>query len=105
MNLHPIKQVEIIDFFTKLIMDNGISMILSTHSSYITRKLLNLLIENENLPEQSKSISKENVNIYEIKEGKIKQIDLIESQDFIENFDTVSLALDEEYYKLIGVEE
>lgn len=105
MNLHPTKQVEIIDFFTKLIMDNGISMILSTHSSYITRKLLNLLIENENFPEQSKSISKENVNIYEIKEGKIKQIDLIESQDFIENFDTVSLALDEEYYKLIGVEE
>lgn len=99
MNLHPQKQVEIMDFFAMLVVEKKFPMVISTHSSYITRKLLNILLKNKK--KTSKGLTVDNVNIYEIRDGEILSIDLIKDQEFIQNFDSISLLLDEEYYSLI----
>lgn len=103
MNLHPSKQVEIIDSLTKIVSRKISKVIISTHSSYITRKLLNIVLSQDLKTEKSK-LKKNKINIYEIKNGKINKVDIIESQNFIENFDQTSFDLDEEYFKLVNSE-
>lgn len=101
MNLHPSKQVEIIDSITNIVSGKISKVIISTHSSYITRKLLNILLSQNSKIEKNK-LTENNINIYEIKNGIINKVDIIDSQNFIENFDQTSFDLDEEYFELIN---
>ena len=90
MNLHPENQVEICKVLYEL-SKKGLHVIISTHSNYLIRKLLNFSLFDKDLF----------VNVFEFSQEQIKKYDLLAHHDYIENFDKVNLFLDEEYYSII----
>ena len=101
MNLHPEKQVELMELMEKIILEENTKIILSTHSNFITRKLLNILLSSY-IHNGETNLNRDNVNIYEINNGKIGKFDAIEEHSFIKNFDDVLDDLDSEYFSLIN---
>ena len=101
MNLHPEKQVELMELMEKIILEENTKIILSTHSNFITRKLLNILLSSH-IQKGENNLNRDNVNIYEINNGKIGKFDAIEEHSFIKNFDDVLDDLDSEYFSLIN---
>lgn len=101
MNLHPEKQVELMELLEKIILEQSTKVILSTHSSFITRKLLNILLSSQ-VKNKEIHLSDSVVNIYEICDGKINKCNVIKEHDFIRNFDEISEKLDSEYFSLIN---
>ena len=101
MNLHPEKQVELMELMEKIILEENTKIILSTHSNFITRKLLNILLSSH-IQKGETNLNRDNVNIYEINNGKIGKFDAIEEHSFIKNFDDVLDDLDSEYFSLIN---
>ena len=69
MNLHPEKQVELMELMEKIILEENTKIILSTHSNFITRKLLNILLSSH-IQRVKTNLNRDNVNIYEINNGK-----------------------------------
>lgn len=99
MNLHPSKQVKLILELSELIGKYNIKMVLSTHSGFIARKLINIVLKNSD--EKSRSFKNEQLSIYETSGGQVKKINLLEEHSYLKNFDETSLELDEEYFSLI----
>lgn len=102
MNLHPSKQVKLIEELTELISNSNINMVLSTHSSFIARKLINIVLKNDSSVINGRVFKNENLNIYETIDGGLRKINLLKDHSYIDNFDVTSLKLDEEYFSLLG---
>ncbi|MGL5900980.1 MAG: hypothetical protein ACRCZW_15220, partial [Lactobacillaceae bacterium] len=74
-------------------------VVLSTHSDYLVKKLINLMLRDKKESGQTKT----QVSVYIFNNGGAKKIDDFtdEDGDGTVNFDAPSIALNEEYYSLI----
>ncbi|EDN68609.1 conserved hypothetical protein [Beggiatoa sp. PS] len=116
LNLHPDNQVTIARIFAKVV-NQGIKMILSTHSDYIIKELNNLIMlnktSNEEITEfgyhdQNLILNKDKVAAYFFSEKTIEQIDVSELGLSVKSIDTAINNLDNTmehiYYQLFEKE-
>lgn len=84
MNLHPAAQVKIIEFLAMLV-NAGLHVLITTHSSYVVDHLVNLMeahkhqnqdeiIEMFLLEQKEAFIDKEKVSVYLVEDGKVKNV-------------------------------
>lgn len=99
MNLHPEGQITVMELLYGLVKYGKNRVILSTHSDYLIKKLINLLLKDQKL----KLPENPDVSIYMFKNGSATRINDITSEDGdgTMNFDSSSILLNEEYYSLM----
>lgn len=97
MNLDPTNQIEMADFLYKL-MQQGIKIVLSTHSSYFIRAIVNNVLK-----DKLEKKSEHQVLAYEFAQGSAKNIgDIASDQNAsLDNFDAPLRKLDDDYYDLL----
>jgi len=98
LNLHFKSQKEIAGVLRELVK-KGIHIILSTHSDYLVRELINLELEDylETLSNKVKMIS-----CMYFHDNTIENLDDIKSTSFIENFDSSYVDVESKYYDLLN---
>lgn len=99
MNLHPEGQITIMELLYLLVKFGENRLVLSTHSDYLVKKLINLLLKDK----RDSGSKGTDVSVYIFKDGGAQKIDDItnEDGDGTLNFDGPSISLNEEYYSLI----
>lgn len=99
MNLHPKRQVIIMELLYELVRSGYNRVVVSTHSDYLVKKLINLMLADE----KNDKLHNPNVGVYYFKSGTVKKIDRLtdENSEGTINFDATSISLNEEYYSLI----
>lgn len=99
MNLHPEGQITVMELLYGLVKYGKNRVVLSTHSDYLIKKLINLLLKDQKL----KIPENPDVSIYMFKNGSATRINDITSEDGdgTMNFDSSSILLNEEYYSLM----
>ncbi|VDG32761.1 hypothetical protein [Lactobacillus brevis] [Lactiplantibacillus mudanjiangensis] len=98
MNLHAARQKDIIDVLYTLI-PSAINTVLSTHSDYLVKALINNMLKSklEGHPETAESVS-----VYQFKDGTIEDLgDISDEQSNLDNFDATTDAINDEYYDLM----
>lgn len=98
INLHPSNQIEFAILINYLIQ-TGVKVIISTHSDFLMKKLLNIALDNH--VNKKNGVSKENTKVYEVIEGSIEEIDFFGETAEFENFDKYFDQLNEEYMNLL----
>lgn len=84
MNLHPAAQVKIIEFLAMLV-NAGLNVLITTHSTYIVDHLINLMsaYQHDNqdeivdmflLEQKEAFIAQDKVSVYQIEDGKVENI-------------------------------
>lgn len=96
MNLHPENQKIIADLLFKL-MKKNIKFVISTHSDYFTKELINCVLKDRLDGQENNEI-----NVYEFKDGTATKINNIFNIDEpVNNFDDTTREINKEYYKLV----
>ena len=96
MNLHPENQKIIADLLYKL-SERDIKFIISTHSDYFTKELINCVLKDRLNGQENNE-----VNVYEFKNGTATKINNIFNIDEpVNNFDDTTREINKEYYKLV----
>jgi predicted ATPase len=116
LNLHPDNQVIIARIFAKAV-NQGINMILSTHSDYIIKELNNLIMLNKTsneqitefgYPAQNLVLNKDQIGAYFFSENKIEPIEVSDLGLSVKSIDTAINNLDNTmehiYYQLFEKE-
>lgn len=98
INLHPSNQISFAVVIDELIKA-GVNVIISTHSDFLMKKLLNIVLDNK--LNKNKGVSSENTKIYEVTNGSINEIDFFGDDGGFENFDKHFDKLNEEYLNLL----
>ncbi|MFS7421258.1 AAA family ATPase [Carnobacterium maltaromaticum] len=97
LNLH-VKSQKILASLLYKLMENGIYVILSTHSDYLVRELVNLELKN-----QVKENEKVNhISCYYFSDNTINELPSLTDVNYIENFDDSFIEVENEYYKLLS---
>jgi len=112
MNLHPTAQVKIIEFLAMLV-NAGLHVLITTHSTYVIDHLTNLMnayehknqneIEKMFLLEQKEAfISQEKVSVYSVEDGEVKNI--LDPQGVInwKTFSDVTKYVERVHFELLG---
>lgn len=95
MNLHPKRQTEIMKLLY-LLMINGSKLVISTHSDYMVKELINKLLETKLSNDTSKRVT-----VYQFENGSATKLNDISSEDTLNNFDDSTNKINAEYYDLI----
>lgn len=103
MNLHPTRQVMVMDLLLALAeADNHV--VISTHSDYLVKELLNKILESKLGDKQNHVGIRSRVSVYEFKDGSVRDLgDISEEEDFddpdqtFENFDQTTVAINDRY--------
>ena len=114
MNLHPSVQVEIVEFLGMLV-NAGLNVIITTHSTYIVDQLINLMKTEKHedkekikewfyLEKSEAFISKDRVSVYLFEEGTAKNILRKDAMIDWDTFSNVSEDVSELYSQLLVVE-
>ena len=93
LNLHPQKQLKLIELF-ELLVSSQVKLFITTHSDYVVRKMYNEILKNEDIQNQDRSM-------YLMKGGNARKVDLNDGNQVYLNFKKASDDLDDEYYNLI----
>lgn len=97
MNLHPINQVYIAKL-TYYLLTAGVRMVMSTHSDYMVKQLINCVLHGKIVGTDFSS----QISVYNFSNNKIEKLDdLFEPNASIESFDSVTDSINNEYYELI----
>lgn len=96
MNLHPENQRIIADLLYKLAKED-IKFIISTHSDYFTKELINCVLKDKLNGQENNEI-----NVYEFKDGTATKINNIFNIDEpVNNFDDTTREINNEYYDIV----
>ena len=96
MNLHPEKQ-KIIANLTYGLMKKGIHLVVSTHSDYYVKQIINCVLKDKLNGQENNEIS-----VYEFKNGTaIKINDIFKIDESVNNFDDTTREINDEYYEII----
>lgn len=96
MNLHPENQKTIADLLFKL-MKKNIKFVISTHSDYFVKELINCVLKDK-LNEQENN----EINVYEFKEGTATKINnIFDIDESVDNFDNTTRKINDEYYDIV----
>jgi len=103
MNLHPTRQVVVMDLLLAL-AEAGNHVVISTHSDYLVKELLNKILESKLGDKQSHVGIRNHVSVYEFKGGSVRDLgDISEEEDFddpdqtFDNFDQTTVAINDRY--------
>lgn len=96
MNLHPENQRLIAKLLYEM-MKNNIQLVISTHSDYFIKELINCVLK-----DKVKGESNNEVNVYEFKDGSANNVNnIFNIEEPVENFDDTTRKINDEYYELI----
>lgn len=105
MNLHPQRQRIVINLLYRL-AKNGMKIVMSTHSDYLIKELVNLRIEDYLESNNGKNLTKDiqdDVRIYQFKSNEVIEIrGLLTQEEDLSNFDTTTNEINDKYYDLLG---
>lgn len=97
MNLHPENQKIMADFLFKLLTAD-IRMVISTHSDYFIKEIINRGIESK----LNRNKFHELINVYNFSNEKVEKIsDIFEIDSSIDNFDHTTNEINEKFYELV----
>lgn len=102
MNLDPENQVRMAKLLVRL-ADLGVSVVISTHSDYLTRATANEVLKykvREKEQQTASTMSGSTVSGYYFERGKIEVFEDFVNVDYVQNFDDVNIALEEEYFAI-----
>lgn len=97
LNLH-VKSQKILASVLYELMESGIYVILSTHSDYLVRELVNLELKNQ----LKKNKKEKNISCYYFSDNSINELPPLTDVNYIENFDDSFVSVENEYYKLLN---
>lgn len=96
MNLHPEKQKNVANL-TYNLMKKGIRLVVSTHSDYYVKQLINCVLKDKLNGQENSEI-----NVYEFKDGMATKLNNIFNIDEpVNNFDNTTREINNEYYDII----
>lgn len=96
MNLHPENQRLIAKLLYEM-MKNNVQLVISTHSDYFIKELINCVLK-----DKVKGKSTDEINVYEFKDGSANNINnVFNIEESVENFDDTTRKINDEYYKLV----
>lgn len=98
INLHPKNQIKFAELINE-ILKSGVKVILSTHSDFLLKKILNISMENEY--NKGNGIKVSNTNIYDVSQGKVTKIDYLQNDGEYSNFDEHFQNLSDEYFEIL----
>jgi len=112
MNLHPAAQVKIIEFLAMLV-NAGLHVLITTHSSYVVDHLVNLMdahkhknqdeiVEMFLLEQKEAFIDQEKVSVYLVEDGKVKNVLSPEGAIDWGTFSEVSRLVGRIHFELLG---
>ena len=97
MNLHPENQKIMADFLFKLLTAD-IRMVISTHSDYLIKEIINRGIDSK----LNRNKFHELINVYNFSNEKVEKIsDIFEIDSSIDNFDHTTNEINEKFYELV----
>ncbi len=112
MNLHPAAQVKIIEFLAMLV-NAGLHVLITTHSTYIVDHLINLIdahkhknqdkiVEMFLLEQKEAFISQEKVSVFLVEDGKVKNV--LDPEGIIDwtTFSDVTRLVERIHFELLG---
>lgn len=103
LNLHPESQKHLAILLNELV-SKGLKIIISTHSDYLIRELINLELK-KNIKNKQNKEGEEKLKstiAYDFVDNTIKEISNIHNQSVIHNFDDLTLEIEDEYYDLLA---
>uniref|UniRef100_UPI00254C3FF6 AAA family ATPase n=1 Tax=Lactococcus garvieae TaxID=1363 RepID=UPI00254C3FF6 len=103
LNLHPESQKSLAKLLSELV-NKGLKIIISTHSDYLIRELINLELE-KNIKIQRNEQSGDdlkNTVAYDFVDNTIKEISNLHKQSVVHNFDDLTSEIEDEYYDLLS---
>lgn len=98
INLHPSNQIEFAVLINALVK-KGLNVIISTHSDFLMKKLLNIALRNK--IERNDGVKKDNTKVYEVSDGLVTEIDFFNDEVSFDNFDKNFDILNQEYMDLL----
>jgi len=112
MNLHPAAQVKIIEFLAMLV-NAGLHVLITTHSTYVIDHLTNLLdayrhqnqddiVELFLLEDKEAFISQEKVSVYSFEDGEVKDVLKPEGTIDWRTFSDVTTLVNRIHFELLG---
>lgn len=100
MNLHPAKQKEIAQILYQLAKMN-VNLVISTHSDYFIKSLVNELLKDE-LKVKSGEKESQNVSVFQFIDHSVQNIPDLTSEDSdLSNFDSITDQINNEYFMLL----
>ncbi|WP_456479522.1 AAA family ATPase [Nautilia sp.] len=119
LNLHPDNQRNVAKLLA-LIVNNGVNVILSTHSDYIIKEFNNLIMLNEEFPNKQTIMNKydytdemilkkSKIKPYLVDKGKVKLLEIDKEGIIVKSFDDVinmqNVSSDDIYWSIIDKNE
>jgi len=112
MNLHPAAQVKIIEFLAMLV-NAGLHVLITTHSTYVVDHLTNLLdayrhqnqdriVEMFLLEDKEAFIAQEKVSVYSFEDGEVKNVLKPEGSIDWRTFSDVTTLVERIHFELSG---
>lgn len=103
LNLHPESQKYLAILLNDLV-SKGLKIIISTHSDYLIRELINLELKKNIKIKQDKEGEEKlkNTVAYDFVDNTIKEISKLHKQSVIHNFDDLTSEIEDEYYDLLA---
>jgi predicted ATP-dependent endonuclease of OLD family len=112
MNLHPAAQVKIIEFLAMLV-NAGLHVLITTHSTYVVDHLANLLdasrhqnqddiVEMFLLEDKEAFIAQEKVSVYSFEDGKVRNVLTPEGMIDWRTFSDVTTLVNRIHFELAG---
>lgn len=96
MNLHPEKQKTVANL-TYNLMKKGIRLVVSTHSDYYVKQLINCVLKDKLNGQENNEI-----NVYEFKDGTATKLNnIFDIDEPVNNFDNTTRKINNEYYDII----
>lgn len=99
LNLHPKSQKKLASMLFE-IMKSGIHVIISTHSDYLIREIINLEYK-EKISHLENETKKYNIVAYDFVNNTAEKISDLTAPAYLKNFDEVTEQIEDEYYELL----
>lgn len=98
-NLHPHQQVIMMDLLVALAV-SGNHVVMSTHSDYMVKELLNKLLESKLADESQRSGMVDWVSVFEFRADGVHDLGDILAVEEFDNFDRTTITINDRYYEL-----
>jgi len=98
-NLHPHQQVIMMDLLVALAV-SGNHVVMSTHSDYMAKELLNKLLESKLADESQRAGMVDWVSVFEFRADGVHDLGDISAVEEFDNFDRTTITINDRYYKL-----